>query len=308
MNKSLGQRIKSRREELKITIDKVSTELKIRPEFIKAIENDNLSLFKSEVYARGFIKNYCKFLDIDTKILDAIYRRDVSIVNFDKNRTGNKHINTNEVFITKNKINLLIIFSFIVLTSIFVLNLINKTFKPPALELFNPINVSAGGNYQQEVFSNTIKISGKTEANTVIKINGVVVPVKADYSFESNLLPVTEENNKYVVEAISNVGSQTKINLNLNKKTTVVEEAEGINGVIQIVKDNALVKVTIDNNENFNLLFFENDSIPIIAEKIIEIETDKPDNIRIYLNNQEFRILKKILRIEKVDGKLKEIQ
>ena len=77
MNKTIGDRLKEKRLELGYSIEKVSNELKIRPEFIKALESDNYSVFSSDLYAKGFIKNYSKYLELDPENFSAVYRRDI---------------------------------------------------------------------------------------------------------------------------------------------------------------------------------------------------------------------------------------
>jgi len=56
--------LKEEREKRGYTIEDVSNILRIRKQYIIAIEEDNLSDIPSETYAKGYIKTYCEFLKI----------------------------------------------------------------------------------------------------------------------------------------------------------------------------------------------------------------------------------------------------
>jgi len=61
----LGQTIKERRETLNITIDEAAKSLRIRKNFIVAIEEDKIDSFASKAYYYGYMKQYLKLLDLD---------------------------------------------------------------------------------------------------------------------------------------------------------------------------------------------------------------------------------------------------
>lgn len=60
---NLGERLKSEREKLNLSIDDVSQKTKIRHQVIEALENNNFSILP-EVYLNSFIKTYSSFLKI----------------------------------------------------------------------------------------------------------------------------------------------------------------------------------------------------------------------------------------------------
>lgn len=306
MNRTIGERLKSKRQELNLSIEKVSSELKIRPEFIKALERDDFSVFSSDLYAKGFIKNYSKFLGLDSESFTAVYRRDIESTKLKvkKDKVISESASKSKIFFGKQKFKYLLVVFFSVFSLLVLLSLINKAFEPPNLNLKTPFTINASGTYEYDYYDKTVKFTGEIDSNTVLKVNGIIVSAKTDNTFESDLLPVTEEQNHYVIESISNVGVVSRIEIILNKKTAIIEETKGINGVIQITKDNALIKVLLDEKEYVNNIFFENDSLPIIALSKVSIETDKPENIKIFLNQKEFRVTDDILNLSLKDGNL----
>jgi len=61
----LGNLFKEAREQKNISLEQVSHDTKIKPQFLEAIEAENFEQFPSVPMARGFVKNYCRYLDLD---------------------------------------------------------------------------------------------------------------------------------------------------------------------------------------------------------------------------------------------------
>ena len=74
--KSIGQTLKSARLKKNYTIEDVHKFIKIHPNYIKAMENDDYSIFDGKVHSKGFLKNYVEFLDLDLEELLALWRRE----------------------------------------------------------------------------------------------------------------------------------------------------------------------------------------------------------------------------------------
>ena len=55
---------KEEREKQGYSIEDISNILRIRKQYIIAIEEDNLAEIPSDTYVRGYIKTYCEFLKI----------------------------------------------------------------------------------------------------------------------------------------------------------------------------------------------------------------------------------------------------
>jgi cytoskeletal protein RodZ len=65
MTQTIGQRLKSEREEQRLTLEKVFEATRIRVPYLQALEADNLSALPSPVQARGYLRNYVEFLGLD---------------------------------------------------------------------------------------------------------------------------------------------------------------------------------------------------------------------------------------------------
>jgi cytoskeletal protein RodZ len=70
---TIGQRLKAAREEKNLTLEKVFQAVRIRVNYLKALEDDDLSSMPSPVQARGYLRNYAEYLGLDLdRILEEV--------------------------------------------------------------------------------------------------------------------------------------------------------------------------------------------------------------------------------------------
>lgn len=81
--KSAGQILAEARLAKKLDIEDVARITKIRPQFLRLLETDDYQQLPSGAVAKGFIKNYCEFLGLDSAQVSAVFRRD-----FVENQSG----------------------------------------------------------------------------------------------------------------------------------------------------------------------------------------------------------------------------
>jgi len=71
---SLGEKLRTAREEKGLSISQVSRDTNITIRYIEALENENFSIFPGEPYIVGFLKNYSAYLEIDVQKIISLYR------------------------------------------------------------------------------------------------------------------------------------------------------------------------------------------------------------------------------------------
>jgi len=77
---SAGKKLSAARLERGMTIDEAAHAVKMRPDKIVALENDDFSRFGSPAYARGFLMIYARFLGVDVSAhLGEFERADVRV-------------------------------------------------------------------------------------------------------------------------------------------------------------------------------------------------------------------------------------
>jgi cytoskeletal protein RodZ len=70
---SVGEQLKAAREQRHLSLDAVANSTHIRPQFLKALEENHLDELSSKAQARGFIRLYASFLGIPFRpLLDAL--------------------------------------------------------------------------------------------------------------------------------------------------------------------------------------------------------------------------------------------
>lgn len=73
----VGDILRSEREKQRLTIKDVENETSIRALYIEAIEKGDQKVLPSEVYVKGFIRNYADFLHLDADALARQYREEI---------------------------------------------------------------------------------------------------------------------------------------------------------------------------------------------------------------------------------------
>lgn len=72
---TLGQLIKERREAKGLTLEEVSAVTRIKPVFLRAIEEDNYRLLPDEAYILRFLYDYAVFLSLDWNEVIALFKQ-----------------------------------------------------------------------------------------------------------------------------------------------------------------------------------------------------------------------------------------
>ncbi|MDO3379298.1 helix-turn-helix domain-containing protein [Geoalkalibacter halelectricus] len=70
-----GEKLKNRRQERGLSLDEVALQLRIRRQFIEALEDERWEAFPGETYLKGFLRSYAEFLDLDPGELLVNYRQ-----------------------------------------------------------------------------------------------------------------------------------------------------------------------------------------------------------------------------------------
>lgn len=71
----IGNILKQAREARGLTIEKVEAETKIRQKYISAMEQDDFQTLPGPIYAKAFLKNYAKYLNIDLEEISDVLNK-----------------------------------------------------------------------------------------------------------------------------------------------------------------------------------------------------------------------------------------
>jgi cytoskeleton protein RodZ len=74
----VGQTLRKARENRKLTLDQVSTQLRLTCHVVEAIEESrHLDVAQNQVYLRGFVRSYAKFLDLDPEAIAQKFKEEL---------------------------------------------------------------------------------------------------------------------------------------------------------------------------------------------------------------------------------------
>jgi len=69
----IRERLRKEREKKKISLEDVSVHTKIVTRYLKALEEEDFAVFPAEIYLRGCLRNYARYLGLDAEELIQIY-------------------------------------------------------------------------------------------------------------------------------------------------------------------------------------------------------------------------------------------
>jgi cytoskeleton protein RodZ len=69
----IGKSLKEAREALKLSLEEVEEETKIRRKYLQALENEQYDVLPGKVYAKAFLKNYARFLNLNIEEIMEAY-------------------------------------------------------------------------------------------------------------------------------------------------------------------------------------------------------------------------------------------
>src|SRR3972149_138385 len=76
----IGERLHQRRAERRISLEQVAAALHIRRRYVEAMDKGDFDIFPSPVQARGFLRSYVQYLDLDAEPYMAALDGDTSLL------------------------------------------------------------------------------------------------------------------------------------------------------------------------------------------------------------------------------------
>ena len=182
--KTVADILKTQREKKKLTLEDIHKFIKIHPRYLSALESGDYSAFSGKVHAKGFLKIYAQFLNLNVEEVLAFFRREYE---YDYEKTSS--IIENKKFKTFDAPKL-IITPAVVLSGVFIVLLVGffgylfyqyRTYSgAPKLDIYSPKN-------SQIITSENLDITGKTEMESVLFINNQKVNLNTDGSFATTI-------------------------------------------------------------------------------------------------------------------------
>ncbi|MBI4036440.1 helix-turn-helix domain-containing protein [Candidatus Daviesbacteria bacterium] len=203
--RTVGQILKEEREKKFYTLEEIEKVTKIRKELLGALEADDYSKLPPPTFVQGFIKNYGKFLKLDTDKLLAIFRREFS---------DRKHpprilesfanpLEKNKFHLTPAKFISLVVVFLIMAFFVYLWFEFRFLVGPPYLEVTEPTD-------QTSVSTTSVKVVGKADPEVKVAINNQQIQLDSSGNFHEEI-KLGGSVNKLSITATSKFGQTTQI-------------------------------------------------------------------------------------------------
>jgi cytoskeletal protein RodZ len=180
--KSIGDQLRSTRLQKNLSVEDVSIRLKVKPEYVRALEDEDYALLPGGIYGKIFLKKYVNFLGLDYKNIVKNFVRERQIYASEEDDVFSKKVIKRHKLVVFPKVfrNLLIIAA--VVTCVLYLGIyLKKITAAPTLELIKPTS----NQVQKEL---SIDIMGETEPESEVAINGQVVLIDKSGGFAQTII------------------------------------------------------------------------------------------------------------------------
>lgn len=202
--RTIGQLLKETREAKFYTLDEVEKHTKIRREMLEALESDNYDKLPPLTFIQGFVKNYGKFLGIESSKLMAILRRD-----FESKKhppmileSFSKPLSKTRILITPSRLIGIAVAVIVIGFFTYLWFEYRQFVGSPKLELISPTQ-------GQTVEMTSVWVEGSTDPETKLTVNEQAVGTDSNGNFKEEI-KLSSSVNTIVVVATSKFGQETK--------------------------------------------------------------------------------------------------
>lgn len=162
-----GEILKKKREELGYNLKEIAKALRIRSDYLKAIEEGTFEKLPVEVYTKGYIREYAKFLKADTEIVIKAYTEKISPPVTEPvtpaENTVKEEKNARRYSATAITLSAVAVAAFLIVLSLFVFA--PEKSKMPLPEKTSPIPAALQPGSQMQEKENTEKAKAEVAAN-----------------------------------------------------------------------------------------------------------------------------------------------
>lgn len=291
---TVGKTLQKARASQNLTLSQASASTRIRVEVLQALEEGDYSQFASEVYAKGFLKNYSKYLGLDGEKVMALYRRETvqgpkpKKQESDTEQQDKPKRRIQEYLYSRKGLTILAIIFVAILVGFYAINQLSALLYPPKLAITIPVNLEA--DYTGEIFvsGNSFQLEGITSPRTLVRLNSELLPIEADNTFSTSEIPLRESQFIVVISATNQFGRTSTINLTVKKGNPGIAEVDKMSVLILIEDEVTPLLVRADGKIQFDDRAFPGDVITFEANTRLQVETSSPLNVKLKINGEDF--------------------
>jgi cytoskeletal protein RodZ len=208
-SKGVGKTLKERRIHLDFSIHYISSQTKIRSDYLEAIENGNFNYLPHDTHTLGFVRQYAKFLGLDSDTAATKYlleRGPISSTYSFRMKSKKRR----KALVGTKMLGILFVALAVVGIGYYVIAQVLILFRPPNIEL-----ISHRDN--EIVYSRQVELIGSTTPGSQIEIDGIRASMEEDGNFSATL-QLREGINEIEVVSKNRRGKESIVNLTLLSK------------------------------------------------------------------------------------------
>lgn len=203
--RTIGQILKEEREKKFYTLDEIEKATKIRKELLEALEQGQYEKLPPPTFIQGFIKNYGKFLGLNSEKLLAVFRREFSesknpprILESFANPPEDKKFR-----LTPTRALVSVVLSLVIIFFVYLWFEYRFLVGAPFLEVNQPTD-------QLNTTISEITVSGRTDPEAKVSINEQQIAVDQNGKF-SQAIKLSDNVNNITISAFSKSGQKQQI-------------------------------------------------------------------------------------------------
>jgi cytoskeletal protein RodZ len=252
----VGELLKKKREELGKDLREISDILKIKRDYLKAIEEENFSMLPEEVYVKGYIRKYAELLKINPESALNSYNNQIS-----SSRTGEKDPFQQELLQKKKRLKSSYIVAALVIIVFVIILTITGFFQSP-----------------REEYSALAPLKTKNE----------VSQPSAQSAQESS--PLYPEEKQYTQSG--SVDQNKPASSSVPGVTNQITTTDRASHVLEIsAKDTTWLLITIDEVNTKELTMYPGESVKFQAAKGFSLKVGNAGGIKLNFDNKEIKNL-----------------
>jgi cytoskeletal protein RodZ len=277
----IGEIFKDKREELNITLDKAYLVTRIPRAELELMEDGNLENLPVNFFTHAKIVRYAKFLQLEPKVISALYRREViGIKPNEPLRTSAPNLWQLKLknFANKNRGILGLAAFFLVVAFVVFINPILGALAPAQLVINVPFNAKAGQTANFVTNGNSVSFEGNVSQSARLVVNGMQIDIEPGGNFITPEIPLPLNTQTINILAINPIGAASNIQVVVSKKdaTTVLEATVSLK-----VTSPDTLQVLVDGVQVHNQEYNTGDVLTLKAFTSIQVKSGKESSYEI---------------------------
>ncbi|HCJ45298.1 MAG: helix-turn-helix domain-containing protein [Candidatus Moranbacteria bacterium] len=218
---TLGEKLQKLRGDFRMSLSEVSKATRIQVKYLEFLENGTYEKLPPDVYVRGFLRSYARYLNIDEQALINVYERERHIQKNLSHDTEPKiqhsnHITLTSLVITPRAFIISLVFLFVCFSFFYLFREFQAFAGVPRLIITTPLN-------GDKITTNEIVVQGKTDKGARVSINNQSVFVGSEGEFSDTII-LQRGFNTMIITAVNRFEKEKKETLTLEVDIPSAEE------------------------------------------------------------------------------------